>query len=36
MNKDPSFIVTLPQRVPNGVHGIWLDSDYFETQNNKK
>lgn len=36
MNKDPSSIVTLPQRVPYGVHGIWLDNDYFETQNNKK
>ena len=35
MNKDPSFIATLPQRVPYGVHGIWLDNDYFKTQKNK-
>ena len=30
MNSKPVFISELPQRVPFGVHGIWLDQDHFK------
>ena len=29
MSLKPTFIAQLPQRVPFGVHGIWLDQEYF-------
>ena len=29
MSTKPVFMTQLPQRVPYGVHGIWLDQDHF-------
>ena len=29
MNSKPIFMATLPQRVPYGVHGNWLDKEHF-------
>ena len=30
MNPNPIFMASLPQRVPFGVHGLWLDKQYFD------
>ena len=31
MSSKPTYIAELPQRVPYGVHGIWLDQQHFHT-----